>query len=28
MKPNVKWIDEWRIGVKPSREKMVAADLL
>jgi len=28
MKPNVKWIDEWRIGVKPSREKMVAADLV
>ena len=28
MKPNVKWIDDWRLGPKPSREHKFAADLL
>lgn len=28
MEPNVKWIDDWRIGLKPSREKEVAAGLI
>ena len=28
MKPNIKWVDDWRIGVRPSREKKVSIDLL
>jgi hypothetical protein len=28
MKPNRKWIDAWRVGVKPSREDQIATDLL
>ena len=28
MKPNAKWINDWRIGVKPSIEKEVAEELL
>lgn len=27
MKPNRKWIDDWRIGVKPSRENQISTDL-
>ena len=28
MKPNAKWIDDWPIGVKPSREDEISIDLL
>jgi hypothetical protein len=28
MKPNREWIDEWRVGVNPSREGQIATDLL
>ena len=28
MKPNIKWVDDWRIGMKPSREKEVSIDLI
>nr|VFJ46487.1 MAG: hypothetical protein BECKFW1821A_GA0114235_101310 [Candidatus Kentron sp. FW]VFJ47981.1 MAG: hypothetical protein BECKFW1821B_GA0114236_100366 [Candidatus Kentron sp. FW] len=28
MKPNEKWIDDWRIGMKPSTEGELAGDLL
>lgn len=28
MKPNSKWIDDWQIGVQPSREKDISTDLV
>jgi hypothetical protein len=28
MKPNREWIDDWRMGVKPSRENQISTDLL
>jgi hypothetical protein len=28
MKPNREWIDDWRIGVKPSRENHISTDLV
>lgn len=28
MKPNIEWIDDWQIGVKPPRENQVSMDLL
>lgn len=28
MMPNVKWIDDWKIGINPSRENQVALGLL
>jgi len=28
MKPNIKWIDDWQIGVNPSREDQISIDLL
>ena len=28
MKPNREWIDDWRLGVKPTRENQISTDLL
>ena len=28
MKPNRQWIDDWRIGIKPSRENRISTELL